>query len=284
VQAPFVFRNDRPVKLGKGGYARAMGWSFEPGQLAPIALAGLLYARRAQTLRRRARPVPTAKVVSFACGLIVLVLAVVTPVDSIGENRLFSVHMAQHLMIGDLAPLLIVLGLSGPLLRPLLAPRVVQRARVLTHPLVALPLWAANLWVWHLPRLYDAALRHGWVHALQHACFFAGGLLLWSTLLGLLPGPRWFGKGAQLAALGLVWIAGAALANVFLWSNRPYYPPYVAAPRSWGLSPLADQRAGGGVMLLEMMFVGSVVFVVLGLRWLEDAERRQRRLEARGST
>src|ERR671922_84784 len=84
-----------------------------------------------------------------------------------------------------------------------------------------------------------------------------------------------------LAALGLVWAAGAALANVFLWSNRAYYQLYVDAPRTWGLSALGDQRAGGGVMLLEMMFVGSVVFVVLGLRWLEDAERRQRGLEAR---
>ena len=258
-----------------------MGWSFEPSQLVPIAVAGLLYARRAQTLRRRGRSVPTAKVVSFSCGLLVLLAAVVTPVDSIGENRLFSVHMLQHLMIGDLAPLLIVLGLSGPLLRPLLAPRLVQRARFLTNPLVALPLWAANLWLWHLPRLYDAALEHAWVHALQHVCFFAAGMLLWSTLLGLLPGPRWFGRAARLGALAFVWVAGTALANVFLWSDRAYYDPYVDAPRTWGLSAVADQRAGGGVMLLEMMFVGSVVFVVLGLRWLEDAERRQRRVEAR---
>jgi cytochrome c oxidase assembly factor CtaG len=256
-----------------------MGWTFEPGQLAPVAVAAALYGRRAWTLRRRGRPVPATKVLSFAGGLLVLVAALVTPIDSIGESRLFSVHMAQHLMIGDLAPLLLALGLSGPLLRPLLAPRAVQRARVLTHPFVALPLWASNLWVWHLPRLYDAALAHDSVHALQHACFFSAGLLLWTTLLGLLPGPRWFGRGAQLAALGAVWVSGAALANVFLWSGRPYYPPYAAAPRTWGLSALGDQRAGGGVMLLEMMLVGSVVFVVLGLRWLEDAERRQRRLE-----
>jgi putative membrane protein len=265
----------------KRRYARAVGWTLEPWQLAPIVLAAALYGGRARTLARRGRAVAPLKVASFAAGLAVLVLALVTPVDSIGEERLFSVHMFQHLLLGDLAPLLLALGLSGPLLRPLLAPRWVQRARILTHPLVALPLWAANLWLWHLPRLYVAALEHPAVHALQHACFLAGGLLLWSTLLGLLPGPRWYGLGARLASLGAVWVVGATLANVFLWSDRAYYGPYVEAPRTWGLSALSDQRAGGGVMLVEMMVVGAIVFVVLGLRWLEDAERRQQRLEAR---
>jgi cytochrome c oxidase assembly factor CtaG len=256
-----------------------VGWTFEPGQLAPVAVAAALYARRAWTLRRRGRAVPAAKVLGFGGGLAVLVLALVSPVDTIGESRLFSVHMVQHLLIGDLAPLLLTLGLSGPLLRPLLVPRVVQRARVLAHPLVALPLWASNLSVWHLPRLYDAALRHDSVHALQHTCFLAGGFLLWTSLLGPLPGPRWFDRGARLGGLAFVWVVGAALANVFLWSDRAYYAPYVAAPRTWGLSPLGDQRAGGGVMLVEMMLVGAVVFVVLGLRWLDEAERRQRRLD-----
>jgi putative membrane protein len=278
VPTAFLFRNVRVVKRR---YARAMGWTFEPWQLAPIALVGALYWRRASTLARRHRPVPLWKVASFVAGLAVLVLAIVTPVDSIGEERLFSVHMFQHLLIGDLAPLLLALGLSGPLLRPVLAPRWAQQARILTHPLVALPLWAANLAVWHLPGLYVAALEHPLVHALQHACFLAGGLLLWSTLLGLLPGPRWYGLGARLASLGAVWLVGAALANVFLWSDRPYYEPYVDAPRTWGLSAIADQRAGGGVMLVEMMLVGATVFVVLGLRWLEETERRQQRLEAR---
>jgi cytochrome c oxidase assembly factor CtaG len=278
VPTAFLFRNVRVVKRR---YARAMGWTFEPWQLAPIALAGALYWRRASTLARRGRPVPSWKVASFAAGLAVLVLALVTPVDSIGEERLFSVHMFQHLLIGDLAPLLLVLGLTGPLLRPVLAVDWLWRLRPLTHPLVALPVWAANLAVWHLPRLYVAALEHPLVHAFQHACFLAGGLLLWSTLLGLLPGPRWYGLGARLASLGAVWLVGAALANVFLWSDRAYYEPYVDAPRTWGLSVIADQRAGGGVMLVEMMLVGATAFVVLGLRWLEQAERRQQRLEAR---
>src|SRR5581483_11841419 len=122
--------------------------------------------------------VPAWRVATFAAALVVLVVAVASPLDSIGESRLFSVHMAQHVLIGDLAPLLVVGGLTGPLLRPLLAPRPLRRLRSLTHPLVALPLWAADLWLWHLPRLYDAALDHPWLHALEHACFFTGGLLL----------------------------------------------------------------------------------------------------------
>jgi putative membrane protein len=275
----FVFRDISAAKHRR--YARPIGWSFEPTQVVPIALAAALYARRAQTLARRGRPVPPAKLAAFGAGLAVLLFAVISPVDSIGEERLFSVHMLQHLLIGDLAPLLLALGLSGPLLRPLLAPRPLQRLRVLTHPLVALPLWAVNLCVWHLPALYDAALEHPLVHALEHVCFLAGGLLLWSTLLGLLPGPSWYGLGARFASLAVVWIVGAALANVFLWSDTAYYSPYVHAPRTWGLSPIDDQRAGGGVMLVEMMLVGAAVFVLLGLRWLEDAERRQQRLEAR---
>jgi cytochrome c oxidase assembly factor CtaG len=105
-------------------------------------------------------------------------------------------------------------------------------------------------------------------------------MLLWTTLLGLLPGPRWYGRGPRLASLGFVWVAGAALANIFLWSDRAFYTRYASAPRTWGLSAVADQRAGGGVMLVEMMIVGTIVFVVLGLRWLEEAEQRQRRLEA----
>jgi putative membrane protein len=259
-----------------------MGWTLDPTQLAPIVIAGALYARRARTLARRGRPVPALKQGSFAAGLLVIAIALVSPIDSIGEERLFAVHMAQHLLIGDLAPLLVALGLSRQLLRPALAVPWLGWARTLTHPLVALPLWAADMLVWHTPKLYDAALEHDLVHALEHACFFAGGLLLWTTLIGVLPGPRWFGRGSRMAALGFVWATGGALANVFLWSDRAFYPPYVHAVRTWGLSPLADQRAGGGVMLLEMMFVGVVVFVLAGLDWLADAERRQALNEARG--
>jgi putative membrane protein len=258
-----------------------VGWTLDPLGLAACLVAAAAYATRARTLHRRGHPVPPFRLAAFAAGLLALVLALVSPLDTIGESRLFSVHMAQHLVIGDLAPLLLALGLSGPLLRPLLAQRWLWKLRGLTHPLVALPLWAVNLWLWHLPLLYDGALRHPAVHALEHAAFLAGGLLLWSCLLGLLPGPRWFGPGSRVAALGFVWVTGGVLANLFLWSGHPFYGPYVEAPRTWGLSAVSDQRAGGGIMLVEMMVVGTVVFVMAGFDWLAEAESRETLSSAR---
>lgn len=245
-------------------------------QLLPVGAAAVLYAQRWRRMRRRP---PAWKAACFSAGLGVLVVALSSPIDTIGEERLFWVHMCQHVLIGDVAPFLVVLGLSGPILRPVLALPGVYRLRVLTHPLVALPLWAANLGVWHVPYLYDAALRHDAVHALQHALFFLGGALVWGTLFELLPGPRWFGTGVRTAYLAAMWFFSLALSSVFLWSRHPFYEPYVHARRMWGFSALEDQQLGGGVMLLEGSLVMLGVLIWLGLRWFAEAEVRQRALE-----
>ena len=236
-------------------------------QLVPVAAAAVLYTRRWRSLRQRP---PAWKGACFFAGLTVLVVALVSPIDRIGEERLFWVHMCQHVLIGDVAPFLFVLGLNGPLLRPVLALPGVYRLRVLTHPFVALPLWAVNLGVWHLPVLYDAALAHDSVHALQHGMFFACGALVWSTLFAMLPCPRWFGTGSRALYLAGMWFYSLALSSVFLWSTHPFYSRYTTA----------DQRIGGGVMLLEGSAVMLGVLVWLGLRWFAEAEARQRLLDA----
>src|SRR5688572_8660133 len=130
---------------------------------------------RARTLRRRGTPPPVWRVLLFALGIALLVLAFASPIAAIGERELFSFHMLQHVLIGDLAPLAMLAGLTGPMLRPLLALRTVERLRVLAHPAVALPIWAANLYVWHVPALYEAAVTHSAVHALEHVCFVTAG-------------------------------------------------------------------------------------------------------------
>jgi cytochrome c oxidase assembly factor CtaG len=254
-------------------------WSFDPYQLVPIAVVAVLYARRVRTLAARGRRVEPWKVACFAAGLAVLVVALVSPIDELGEERLFWIHMSQHVLIGDIAPFLVVLGLSGPLLRPVLAVRGVYGLRFLTNPLVALPLWAADLAVWHVPSLYDAALAHASVHAVQHCLFFACGASAWSVVFGLLPGPRWFTTARRAAFLVAMWFFSLGLSSAFLWSGRAFYAPYVHAPRTWGFSALADQRLGGGVMLLEGSFIMFGVLIWLGLRWFAEAEAKQRVLE-----
>jgi putative membrane protein len=216
-------------------------------QLVGIGVLAGLYAAAAVRVRRRRGSFDRGRAAAFAAGTAVLLAAALMPDDT------FALHMAQHLLLGDLAPLFVVLGLNGPLLRPALALRPVRALRALTRPLVALPLWAVDLCVWHLAPLFDSALRHDALHALQHLCFFAGGALLWSALLEVLPGPRWFRTPQRLAYVGVMWLVSLSLSQVFVWSSHPYYT----------YRSVNDQRTGGGIMLLE----GSVVMVGV-LAWL----------------
>jgi len=255
-------------------------WNFDPLELSVLVLAGALYGRRARTLAERGRPVSTSRRAAFALGLLTLFVALASPIDTIGEERLFSVHMLQHLLLGDVAALLLVLGLDGRLLQPLLRIRLVHRLQALAHPLVALPLWAANFAVWHLPVLFDAALRHDAVHALQHVLFVACGMLLWAALIEPLPGPAWFTAPWRVPYVLGMWLVMLVLSQVFIWSGHVYYAPYVHDATLWGLSHLADQKAGGGVMLVESAFTMLPALVWVLLRVLKESEARQRLVDA----
>ena len=256
-----------------------MDWSLEPARLLPVAVAAFLYWRRALTLRRRASPVAGWRQGLFALGLLLFVAAVASPLDRLGEERLFSLHMLQHVVLGDLAPLCVVAGLTGPLLRPLLAVEAVARLRFLVHPLVALPLWAANLFAWHVPAAYEAALSSGGVHALQHVCFFTFGALMWAPVVEILPGPMWFGTGWKLGYIVVVRLLETLLGNVFLWTGTVLYPTYERAERLWGISPLADQGIAGGVMMIEGSLVTIGALAWLFLRLAAEGELRQQLLE-----
>ena len=255
-------------------------WNFDPLELSVLALAGTLYWRRVRTLSRRGRPVPSLRLASFAAGLVTLFFALASPIDTIGEERLFSVHMVQHLLLGDVGALLLVLGLDGRLLRPLLRVRLVHRLRVLAHPLVALPLWATNFVVWHLPVLFDAALRNDAIHALQHSLFVALGMLMWAALVEPLPGPAWFTAPWKIPYVLGMWLVMLVLSQVFIWSGHVYYPPYGHDATLWGLSHLADQKAGGGVMLVESAFTMLPALVWALLRVLRESEARQQLVDA----
>jgi putative membrane protein len=257
--------------------AHVGGGSFEPLQLAGLTLVAAAYAFRAISLRREGRPVPTWRIACFAAGIALIAGVFVSPVAHLGGELLLA-HMAQHLVIGDIAALLVVLGLTGPLLQPLLAIRWLGWLRTLTHPLIALPLWVVNLYVWHIPALYEAAQGANAAHALEHTCFIGFGVLMWMPLVGPLPQPSWFGIPAKLGYVVGVRFAGTVLGNVFMWSNDVIYSTY-AGGNDWDLSPLTDQGVAGVIMVGEGGLVTLGVLAWLILTWAQQDTERQRLLD-----
>jgi putative membrane protein len=254
-------------------------WEAQPTQLAPVLLLGLAYRLRIGQLAGRGRRIRTGRKIAFYAGLTVVFIAVVSPVDWYGENRLLWVHMIQHLLLGDIAPLLVVLGLTGAMLRPVLAIHALRRLRALAHPLVALPLWIVDLYLWHVPALYQAALDHEAIHALEHLCFFTFGALMWAAVIEPLPGPRWFSNGWKAVYTLAVRTAGAVLANVLIWENHPLYSYYVAVQHATGVSTVSDQRAAGAIMFIEGGVVTMLAFAWLFIRFTKELEIRQRLVE-----
>jgi len=253
-------------------------WSFEPLQIVPTVVVAVLYVRRCRTLAREGRPVPGWRRFSFWTGIALVVLALNSPLDYLGEHDFFFMHMLQHVVLGDLAPLCFVAGMTGPILRPVLALPVVDRLRVLTHPLVALPVWAVDLYVWHIPFLYDGALHHDAVHALEHFMFFTCGCLIWEPVLETLPAPQWFGTGTKIGFIFAVRLIETVLGNVFIWSSSAFYGVYRHAPE-WGITPVHDLNLGGVVMMAEGSIVTLGVLVWLFLRMAAEGELRQQLLE-----
>ncbi|HET6865480.1 MAG TPA: cytochrome c oxidase assembly protein [Solirubrobacteraceae bacterium] len=254
-------------------------WQIEPIQVAPALVLASAYALRVRTLGAKGRPVRPGRQAAFYAGIAVILFALVSPIDYLGEERLLWVHMVQHLLLGDIAALLLVFGLTGPVLRPVLAIGWIRRLRWLAHPLVALPLWIVNLSVWHLRVLYQAALYHDGIHALEHFLFVGCGALMWAAVIEPVPGPAWFGNGWKAVYTLAVRTAGAIVANAFIWSSHPFYPYYAVRDRLAGISATTDQRLAGAIMFIEGSVVTMLAFAWLFIRFTREMELRQRLVE-----
>ncbi len=247
-------------------------------QLVPTVVLGSLYARRARTLARSTHPVPAWRQACFYGGLATILFALLSPIGELSDELLYM-HMVEHLMMGEIASLLIVLGLTGPLLAPVLRISFFDRLRVLSNPLIAFPLWAIDMYVWHLPFFYQAALNHLAVHALQHTMFIAFGINMWLCLFGPLPKPQWFGNLGKLFYIIAVRLTGGVLGNIFLWSGTVFYPFYKHPDSVHHISALTDQRMAGGIMMTEESILTLCLFCWLFLRAASESEQRQELLD-----
>jgi cytochrome c oxidase assembly factor CtaG len=245
--------------------------------IVAAAVAALLFAQAVLRLRKRGRADLAGwdRVALFALGLGVTLFALVGPLDRLADEELLSAHMGQHVLIGDLGAALMIVALRGPLLvfllpAPVLAP-IARSARVravlgtLLRPRVAFGLWAANLAIWHVPYLYDAALRHQNLHDLEHLCWTVCGVLVWTLLVD--PGShKRLTVGGRVALAAAMFAAGQILTDVLVFSFTPLYPWYHGA---YGISALADQQISGLVMMVEQLLtLGICVALLLRPRWL----------------
>jgi cytochrome c oxidase assembly factor CtaG len=252
--------------------------AFAPVEVFPITIGAVAYWARARTLSWDGRPVPLWRQLCFGSGLLLISVALFSPVGHIAEELVIA-HMAEHLLIGDIATLLIVLGLNKSLLQPILSIRIFNRLQILAHPLVALPLWALNFYLWHIPGLYDAAYGAAPVHALEHSCFLFFGCLMWMPIFGPLPKPEWFTAGWKVGYVIAVRFAGAVLGNVLMWSGSVLYDVYGKGERYWGISPIGDQSTAGAIMMVEGTFLALGVLAWIFFEVAREGSERQRLLE-----
>jgi len=239
---------------------------------------GVMYFLRARTLAARGARVPAWRQGCWYGGLALMVATLISPLAHLADE-LFYAHMIEHLLLADLGALLLVLGLTGPLLQPVLSAPGLRWLRVFAHPVVAITAWTANFYLWHLPLLYQGAVEHPAVHALQHILFVSFGIGMWMALLGPLPKPAWFGNAAKIGYIVAVRLIQSVLANALLWSGGVLYPRYAAGEAYWGISPANDQSAAGAIMMVEGSIVTILLFGWLFLRAARESEEKQALVE-----
>jgi len=261
-----------------GLFAHVGSGVFEPLQVIGVTAFGAVYALRAATLAREGRPVPMWRLTCYFSGLVLILVAFVSPIAHIAGELVLG-HMIQHLIIGDIAALLIVLGLTRSILQPVMALKWFDGLRVLILPMIALPLWIVNFYVWHIPALYDATVTNEFLHALQHACFIGFGVLMWMPVAGPLPVPSWFGGGAQVGYTAVARLAMAGLGNILMWSGAVLYTAYAAGEEYWGISPLTDQGTAGVIMMTEGALIALGVLAWTLLRWAARDTEKQHLLD-----
>ncbi|HEY7072404.1 MAG TPA: cytochrome c oxidase assembly protein [Acidimicrobiales bacterium] len=259
-------------------------WRPDPLVVVALVLAAVGYRRGVVALRARARPGPRrGEVAAFTAGLVAVAVALASPLEG-AAGALFSAHMLQHLLLVLVAAPLLAAG------RPALAigaafPATTRRAwrrqaarpaarratDVVLHPVVVWALGTVTLWAWHLPVLYDAAVRHDLLHAVEHASLLGTALLLWTVVWGR--GPR---PAATPTAVGLLFataLASAALGAVLTLAGTPLYDVHATTTAAWGLSPLEDQQLAGATMWVPAGLVYMAVMAGLLGSWLSSLDR-----------
>ena len=271
-----------PVTLGAAAHPQ-IDWLPDPLVMAPLAVLAAIYVRRFRRARAEegGRGAGVRQASFFAAGMIALLAAVATPLDGLGEDYLFSSHMLQHVLLGDLAPVLLLLSLSRVILRPVTR-RLMRVERALgpfASPWTGIAIWLGLVYVWHVPAMYEAAIEHPVVHLIEHASFFTAGVAVWWPLVQPVPMRRPLQGLWTVAYIGVAKFSLAALGLYLTWSQNLLYDHYGEVPRIWGMSAIDDQNAGGAIMMVEQSLTFVIALVALFAAMLTRSEADELRRE-----
>ena len=237
-------------------------WHAAWEEVAVLVLVAVVYGaavrrHRISTARRRA----------FDVALLIALAAVVSPLATLAVHYFLWAHLLQNVALAEWAPARAVIGLAPAAAAALARMRPV---RTLTHPLVALPLWLAAYGIWHVPAVYDAALRHRLLLDLEHASYVVTGCLLWWPVFQDVP--RRLRAGAKAAYLFAAFVLASPIGLILALLPNPVYDFYEHAPRLWGIEPLTDQQIGGIVMAVSegVLFFG--LFAYFFVRFMAEEE------------
>jgi putative membrane protein len=254
-------------------------WSIHPSTVIGLVALGALYLWRL----RQAKGDEHASVVrriSFLAALLVIFASLNGPIHDLSDTYLFSAHMVQHLMLTMLMPPLLIAGVPGWMLRPLIRSRAIASiARVVTRPIACFAIFNIVIAMWHLPVFYNAAMDNHNIHILEHLMFMAAAVLMWWPLTSQLPELPRLSYPGQMLYCFLMIMPMSIVAVYISMADRVLYPAYAAAPRITSLSPLEDQLLGGLIMWVPggmiFMIIMSVIFFKWAARGGDDAASAQ---------
>jgi cytochrome c oxidase assembly factor CtaG len=256
-------------------------WTFAPIVVVALVAYATVYTVRWRRARAQggARAAPVSRAVLWNAGVALLAIALVSPVDVLGE-QLASWHMLQHLLIADLAPICLTLGLTKWILRPVTRRihRLERAAGPLGHPAFGVVAYVGAMWLWHIPTMYDAALRHDGIHVLEHLSFGAAGLLYWWHLLSPIRSRLRLGGLGPVMYMASTKVLVGFLGVLLAFSPDLLYAYHWSGTRM-GLDPLDDQHVAGLVMALEQSIVMGIALAYLFFRMLAESEAADRRAE-----
>jgi len=249
----------------------SVGWSWYPSVVIGFSIWTILYV----VVVQRGNPTSSIQQIAFHLGTLVGLIALVSPLDELGDGYLFSAHMVQHLLLMFITAPLWLIGTPGWMVDRVIPKGLIKTVKWFTGPMSAFAAFVLILWFWHIPFIYEMAQESEGIHIFEHLTFIGAALIGWWPVAGtetsIIPKPV---PPVRMLYLFLLAIPCTALASILTFAHTPLYPFYITAPHPLGLNALQDQHLGGLLMWVPTHMFLFLALSITFLRWFTDSERQ----------